>query len=95
MFLAVAASGRLGACFPPHAPIQDERHYYEQQRHALAAINPAWTRSQFVRVGNPHCVTLVDSADDLPGNQQMGEPGLVVSSLMAPTMVSVMRQSRP
>ncbi len=41
MFLAVAASGRLGAYFPPSSPIQDERHYYEQQRHALAAINPA------------------------------------------------------
>jgi acyl-CoA synthetase (AMP-forming)/AMP-acid ligase II len=41
MFLAVAASGRLGAYFPPHSPIQDERHYYEQQRHALAAIDPA------------------------------------------------------
>ncbi len=43
----------------------------------LTALNPAWSRSQFVRVGNPHCVTLVDSTDDLPGNQQMGEPGLV------------------
>ncbi len=43
----------------------------------LSALNPAWSRSQFVRVGNPHCVTLVDSAEDLPGNQQMGEPGLV------------------
>ena len=43
----------------------------------LSALNPAWSRSQFVRVGNPHCVTLVDSAEDLPSNQQMGEPGLV------------------
>jgi len=41
MFLATAASGRLGAYFPPSSPIQDERHYYGQQRHALAAINPA------------------------------------------------------
>jgi fatty-acyl-CoA synthase len=40
-FLAIAATGRLGAYFPPHSPIQDERHYYEQQRHSLAAINPA------------------------------------------------------
>jgi acyl-CoA synthetase (AMP-forming)/AMP-acid ligase II len=41
MFIAIAATGRLGAYFPPHSPIQDERHYYEQQRHALAAIGPA------------------------------------------------------
>ena len=43
----------------------------------LSALNPVWSRSQFVRVGNPHCVTLVDSAEDLPSNQQMGEPGLI------------------
>ncbi|WP_433736186.1 diaminopimelate epimerase [Pseudomonas putida] len=42
----------------------------------LAALNAAWSRSQFVRVGNPHCVTLVDSADDLPSNEQMREPVL-------------------
>lgn len=42
----------------------------------LSALNPAWSRSQFVRVGNPHCVTLVDNAEDLPSNQQMGEAGL-------------------
>lgn len=40
MFLAIAASGRLGAYFPPSSPIQDEQHYFEQQRHALGAINP-------------------------------------------------------
>ncbi|VVP65356.1 Diaminopimelate epimerase [Pseudomonas fluorescens] len=40
----------------------------------LASLNPAWSRSQFARVGNPHCVTLVDHADDLPGNEQMREP---------------------
>lgn len=42
----------------------------------LAALNVAWSRSQFARVGNPHCVTLVDSADDLPSNEQMREPVL-------------------
>lgn len=30
---------------------------------ALANINAAWTCSQFVRVGNPHCVTFLDLAD--------------------------------
>ncbi|KAA0959622.1 diaminopimelate epimerase [Pseudomonas sp. ANT_H12B] len=42
----------------------------------LASLDAAWTRSQFVRVGNPHCVTLVDNAAALPGNEQMREPGL-------------------
>ncbi|WP_130904207.1 MULTISPECIES: diaminopimelate epimerase [unclassified Pseudomonas] len=42
----------------------------------LAALNGAWVRSQFVRVGNPHCVTLVDHVDALPSNEQMREPAL-------------------
>ncbi|ANJ57304.1 diaminopimelate epimerase [Pseudomonas silesiensis] len=42
----------------------------------LASLNTAWGRSQFVRVGNPHCVTLVERADELPSNEQMREPGL-------------------
>ena len=42
----------------------------------LAALEPAWSRSQFVRVGNPHCVTLVEDAAHLPGNEQMRAPGL-------------------
>lgn len=42
----------------------------------LAAINPHWAQSQFVRVGNPHCVTLVEQACALPDNQQMHQPAL-------------------
>jgi diaminopimelate epimerase len=42
----------------------------------LSSLNAAWSRSQFVRVGNPHCVTLVDSVDALPSNEQMREPAL-------------------
>jgi diaminopimelate epimerase len=42
----------------------------------LSALNSAWSHSQFARVGNPHCVTLVESAEDLPSNEQMREPGL-------------------
>jgi diaminopimelate epimerase len=42
----------------------------------LSALNGAWSRSQFARVGNPHCVTLVDRAEDLPSNDQMREPVL-------------------
>lgn len=42
----------------------------------LAAINPQWARSQFVRVGNPHCVTLVEHALALPDNQLMQQSDL-------------------
>jgi diaminopimelate epimerase len=43
----------------------------------LAHLNPAWTRSQFVRIGNPHCVTLLAHAADLPGFAQLHEPALL------------------
>lgn len=42
----------------------------------LAAINPAWTHSVFVRVGNPHCVTLLTDAGQLPAFAQLHEPEL-------------------
>lgn len=42
----------------------------------LAALNPAWNNSQFVRVGNPHCVTLIQDASTLPDNAQMHRPAL-------------------
>jgi diaminopimelate epimerase len=46
---------------------------------ALHALNPAWGSSQFVNIGNPHCVTLVDSAEALPSNPQMRAPALAQS----------------
>ncbi|KQW30456.1 MULTISPECIES: diaminopimelate epimerase [Pseudomonas] len=38
---------------------------------ALYRLNPAWGHSQFVSLGNPHCVTLVAGVEALPGNSQM------------------------
>jgi len=38
---------------------------------ALHTLNPAWGNSQFVRIGNPHCVTLVDDVEALPSLSQM------------------------
>jgi diaminopimelate epimerase len=32
----------------------------------LAQLNPDWAHSQFVRIGNPHCVTLLGDAAALP-----------------------------
>lgn len=42
----------------------------------LSTLNAAWGQSQFVRIGNPHCVTLVADTAALPSNQQMRESGL-------------------
>ncbi|WP_248806256.1 diaminopimelate epimerase [Pseudomonas sp. MWU13-2100] len=42
----------------------------------LSSLNAAWRHSQFVRIGNPHCVTLVDEAALLPSNAQMDEPAV-------------------
>ncbi|PYC02166.1 diaminopimelate epimerase [Pseudomonas protegens] len=42
----------------------------------LQALNAQWQHSQFVRIGNPHCVTLVEAADALPSNPQMLETPL-------------------
>ncbi|MBE0614196.1 MAG: diaminopimelate epimerase [Burkholderiales bacterium] len=46
----------------------------------LEKIDPLWTCSQFVNVGNPHCVTFLKSPDLLPTMEQLGSdtwmPGL-------------------
>jgi len=44
---------------------------------ALHGLNPAWGSSQFVNLGNPHCVTLVEHAEALPANAQMGAAPLL------------------
>ncbi|WLI44500.1 diaminopimelate epimerase [Pseudomonas beijingensis] len=43
---------------------------------ALHALSPAWGNSQFVNIGNPHCVTLTEAAEALPSNTQMRAPAL-------------------
>jgi len=45
----------------------------------LAQLDPAWEHSQFVRIGNPHCVTLVQDEAALPGNEKMLESPLADS----------------
>lgn len=42
----------------------------------LAQLDPAWAHSQFVRIGNPHCVTLLEDGEALPSNEQMLESPL-------------------
>ena len=41
LFLAMVASRRLVSFFPPNAAIQDQNHYFEQQRSSLRKINPS------------------------------------------------------
>ncbi|WP_454564179.1 diaminopimelate epimerase [Pseudomonas sp. AIG] len=42
----------------------------------LALLDRDWAHSQFVRIGNPHCVTLLSDAAALPSNEQMRESPL-------------------
>jgi diaminopimelate epimerase len=42
----------------------------------LAQLDPAWQHIQFVRIGNPHCVTLLSDVAELPSNSQMRESPL-------------------
>ncbi|WP_062391030.1 diaminopimelate epimerase [Pseudomonas abietaniphila] len=42
----------------------------------LARLHPDWQTSVFVRVGNPHCVTLVADAASLPTFEQLHEQPL-------------------
>jgi diaminopimelate epimerase len=53
---AVAAKGNLSATSSPAV----------HRVGALAAVNPGWQRSVFVRLGNPHCVSLLHSPAELP-----------------------------
>lgn len=67
-----AAAGAEGAGVESVSAVLNEFSHVP----ALAAIHPQWVRSQFVRVGNPHCVTLVEDAGALPDNQSMHQRAL-------------------
>lgn len=43
---------------------------------ALTRIEPQWDHSVFVRIGNPHCVTLVSDQGYLPSFDALHEPSL-------------------
>ena len=45
----------------------------------LAGLDPSWSRSVFVRIGNPHCVTFVRDATALPGMEAMCAPTMHAS----------------
>ncbi|WP_236209137.1 diaminopimelate epimerase [Pseudomonas tohonis] len=60
--------------FGPEAVGADSEHLAPADFHgrplsrvdALAQLDPGWCRSQFVRIGNPHCVTLLEAPAALP-----------------------------
>ena len=52
------------------SPVAVGRHELSRVA-ALTSLNPQWGSSQFVRVGNPHCVTLVEQVSALPGCDTM------------------------
>jgi diaminopimelate epimerase len=60
----------------------------------LSLINAEWGHSQFVRVGNPHCVTLLARDSLLPSNRQMHQPQLL-DSLKAIAFVPPVGTGRP
>ncbi|WP_455926289.1 diaminopimelate epimerase [Pseudomonas putida] len=64
---AVGAQGVQRAVF-------NDRPVYQVP--GLAAVNPQWSRSVFVRIGNPHCVTWLDSPQVLPGMTALRTPQL-------------------
>ncbi|WP_166358872.1 diaminopimelate epimerase [Pseudomonas akapageensis] len=39
--------------------------------HRLSQLDPRWNRSVFVRIGNPHCVSLLADPNELPDMQQL------------------------
>ena len=46
---------------------------------ALAALDARWSASQFVRVGNPHCVTLLNDAQALPSWEDLHDEALLAA----------------
>jgi len=67
-----AAVGASGTCLSASGFRGHSLHRVEQ----LAALNQKWEASQFVRIGNPHCVTLLEDARDLPGFVQLQQSDL-------------------
>lgn len=66
------AVGALAAAVNP-APLNGRPLHHVP---ALAALDTAWAHSVFVRIGNPHCVTLVGDQAQLPTFAQLHAPEL-------------------
>jgi diaminopimelate epimerase len=57
---------------PEHVGISEFEGHRTSRVFALEEIQQSWTSSQFVNVGNPHCVTFLKSPSLLPSMEQLG-----------------------
>ena len=57
---------------PEHVGVSEFDGRVLARVYELEKIEAAWTCSQFVSVGNPHCVTFLKSPDLLPSMEQLG-----------------------
>ncbi len=55
-----------------HGHVEEADSSGVSQVSVLQSINSGWTRSVFVRLGNPHCVSLVSSPAELPEMEWLG-----------------------
>jgi diaminopimelate epimerase len=60
------------AAAPEHVGLSEFDGRIVSRIFELEKIEPSWTCSQFVNVGNPHCVTFLRSPELLPSMQQLG-----------------------
>ncbi len=72
-------SSAVGAA-PKHLGVSEFNGRAVARVFELEKIEASWTCSQFVNVGNPHCVTFLESPELLPSMEQLGSeqwlPGL-------------------
>ncbi len=57
---------------PEHVGVSEFEHRIVSRVYDLEKIEASWACSQFVNVGNPHCVTFLKSPDLLPSMEQLG-----------------------
>jgi diaminopimelate epimerase len=57
---------------PEHVGISEFEGRHTSRVFALEEIQKSWTSSQFVNVGNPHCVTFLKDSSQLPSMEQLG-----------------------
>ena len=64
-------SAAVGAA-PEHIGISEFKGRVVTRVFELEKIEASWACSQFVNVGNPHCVTFLNSPEQLPSMEQLG-----------------------
>jgi len=73
MGLPTCGPSAVGAS-PEHVGVSDFAGHSTFRVFALEQVEASWTCSQFVNVGNPHCVTFLKDPSLLPSMEQIGSP---------------------